>query len=101
MNNFRSRKLLDHARDRQCQLQIRGVCNGNHHTVVAAHSNQQLHGRGVGHKAHDWACTWACYACHAWLDTGPATRDEKREAFYIGLSRTLSILFDERLVVVA
>lgn len=98
--NFRSRQLLDHARERACMMQVPDVCNGNPATVCAAHSNMQLHGKGVGIKSHDWAAAWACNACHDWLDRGPAPRCDKELAFYRGMSRTLAVLFSERLLAV-
>ena len=99
--NFRSRKLLDQARGRVCTLAVPGVCCGDPATTVAAHSNLQIHGRGLGLKSHDWACAWACHACHSWLDAGKAAREEKELAFYRGMSRTLAALFSERVLVVA
>lgn len=64
MTMHRNRKLLDLARDQAC------VNCGNYHGVVAAHSNQQAHGKGMGIKAHDAMCAFLCAACHAWADQG-------------------------------
>jgi hypothetical protein len=91
--SYRNPKALSHARGQECQLQIPGVCNGNHETVVACHSNFHEHGKGKSSKAHDYAIAYGCSACHAWLDAGPAERHEKRDAFYWGWCRTLDILF--------
>ncbi len=64
---YRDRKLLDLAHQvTECQLQLPGVCQGHSaHGCEPAHSNQQRHGKGMGHKAEDIFHVAACHACHA------------------------------------
>lgn len=61
--NDRNPALLKLAQGKLCLLSIPKVCNGNPETTVAAHSNQLIHDKGKGIKAHDWASVWACSAC--------------------------------------
>ncbi len=63
--NFRSRKLLDLARDQPC-----ANCGCEDGTTVAAHSNMSFHGKGMSIKAHDCFHAHLCLRCHAWLDQG-------------------------------
>jgi hypothetical protein len=44
------------------------ACGRNDETVVAAHSNQQAHGKGKGIKAESWTCLPLCRACHYAFD---------------------------------
>lgn len=64
MSNFRSPALLALAR-----LAPRCFCcqRPNDGTVVAAHSNAQRHGKGIGLKAHDLPA-YVCIACHDEID---------------------------------
>lgn len=95
---YRNRKLLDAARGQNCLLQIDGVCNGNPETTVAAHSNLLRHGKGRGVKAEDCYTVWACSSCHAWLDQGNASRQEKEEAFLFGFERQVREWFILKIV---
>lgn len=54
-------------------------CLANDGTVCGAHSNQSKHGKGRGIKASDKYCASLCSKCHAWLDFGTASREEKIE----------------------
>ena len=102
---FRSRKLLDHARDQRCMN-----C-GSTHGVVAAHSNQHEHGKGAGMKAHDCFHAWLCHSCHSWLDQGGNDRDptgrydpsyhDKAEMFTRAMHKTWLQLFEQQLLTVA
>ena len=87
---YRNRTLLDMARGRKCLLRIPGVCNYNPETTVACHSNQSKHGKGAGLKAQDCFVVNGCSSCHAWLDQGPATREEKTLAFDIAHVRQIA-----------
>lgn len=62
---YRNPKLLKLAKDAphcmSCFMQNDG-------TVVAAHSNQQRDGKGMGIKAHDFRVAYVCYACHKEID---------------------------------
>jgi hypothetical protein len=60
------------ARGEDCTLQIPGVCNRNPETVVWAHSNNYVDGKGAGKKARDEEGCYSCFACHAFYDGGYA-----------------------------
>lgn len=76
--------LLAMARGRPCLLRVRGVCNHDPATTVAAHSNWREHGgKGGARKADDCYSAWACSACHAWLDQGGADGELKKVTFML------------------
>ena len=81
-------------------VQIPDVCNRNPETVVAAHSNQLLHGKGMGIKAHDCYIAWACSACHAAIDQGNMSKEDKLYYWQQGFERTLLAMFMLGIVVV-
>lgn len=87
----RNPHLLTMARGRLCTLVVPAVCNYDPNTTVAAHSNQQRHGKGMGIKASDAYVVYACAACHSWLDQGRAPKDEKNAAFDLALFRMVRI----------
>lgn len=63
--NYRNPKVLAHARGQSCQF-----CNALDGTVVAAHSNQGRHGKGMSIKAHDCFVAYLCMRCHTAVDQG-------------------------------
>lgn len=73
--------LLTMARGQRCLLKVSGVCCGDPATTVAAHSNWSEHGKAGVRKADDCYHVWACFACHTWLDQGPAPAEEKRRCW--------------------
>lgn len=70
-------KYLEACRGEPCYLRIRGVCCGWQDTVVPAHSNQSIHGKGMGIKAQHRFTVPACHLCHTWIDQGSAERERK------------------------
>jgi hypothetical protein len=87
---YRSRKLLDIVRESPCQ-----ICGAQDGTVVAAHSNQQRDGKGMGIKAHDYRIAALCYTCHADVDQGQRLNKEERKAVWDEAHRrTIGWLFD-------
>lgn len=59
-----------------CYLRIPGICTGQAHDPC--HSNQAIHGKGKGIKAHDVYTVPGCRSCHDELDQGMRyTRAEK------------------------
>lgn len=56
------------ARDEDCQLRIRDVCNRNPETTVLCHSNLLEHGKGMGLKAPDTMACYGCSSCHDVMD---------------------------------
>lgn len=77
----RSNALREMAQDRPCLLLVPGVCTGNHETVVCCHSDFSIHGKAGARKADDQYSVWGCVSCHAWLDQGPASHEEKLSMF--------------------
>jgi hypothetical protein len=63
--------------------------------VVAAHSNQQRDGKGMGIKAHDYRIAALCYNCHTDIDQGQRLNKEERKAVWDEAHRrTIGWLFD-------
>lgn len=85
---IRSRAILNAARGEDCTLRVPGVCLNESDTVVACHSNSHEDGHGKGIKSADIYVAFGCARCHAWLDNGHATRDEKRDIFHRGMKAT-------------
>lgn len=87
---YRNKALLEAVRESPCQ--ICGVQDG---TVVAAHSNQQRDGKGMGIKAHDYRIAALCYTCHADIDQGKTlSKQQKFEAWDTAHLRTIGWLFE-------
>ena len=64
---YRNRKLLDLAHDAPCFLMISGKCTSAGFVsgeCVPCHSDQQIDGRGTGHKSHDCLAIPGCVNCH-------------------------------------
>ena len=63
--------------------------------MVAAHSNQQRDGKGMGIKAHDYRIAALCYTCHADIDQGKTLgKQEKFEKWDEAHRRTIGWLFE-------
>ncbi len=82
MANFRSKALRDSAKDERC------VACGRLGTTVWAHSNEQVHGKGTGIKAHDLIGLYLCYGCHVFYDT-VQSREAAREFFRTHFPKTM------------
>jgi hypothetical protein len=82
---FRSRALLNLAQDVPHCMSCGRYNDG---TVVAAHCNEQVAGKGMGIKASDSAVAFVCGRCHDEIDnrTGKESREYVqsmwRRAFY-------------------
>jgi hypothetical protein len=61
----RSKPLLEACRALPCQH-----CGAQNGTVVAAHSNQAIHGKGKSVKSSDQFVASLCARCHSSLDQG-------------------------------
>jgi hypothetical protein len=62
---YRNRKILNAAKDSFCMN-----CGAHDGTVVAAHSNAIVHGKGMGKKSDDCFVAFLCASCHTRYDTG-------------------------------
>jgi ferredoxin len=98
---FRSNKLLKAAKGQSCMVQIPDICNGNNETTVAAHSNQLTHGKGMGIKAHDCFIAWSCSSCHAEIDQGKMSKEDRNFYWQQGFERTLLAMLQLGILVVA
>ena len=87
--NYRNRKLLDAVRECPCQL-----CGAMDGTVVAAHSNQLRDGKGRSIKAHDYRIAALCYTCHADIDQGKMSREDKQDLWEMAHRKTIGWLFE-------
>lgn len=66
----------------------------NRGQVVAAHSNQLKHGKGVAVKAHDHKIAYLCDKCHHEIDNGHKfSRQERIEIWQEAHEKTLDWLF--------
>ena len=91
--NYRNPKVLQEARNHNCML-----CGNNDGTVVAAHSNQSRHGKGMSIKAHDAFVAYLCARCHISIDQGKGTHDLKRNMWDVAHIRSVPLfmhLLDE------
>jgi hypothetical protein len=91
---YRNQKLLEAVRGSPCQH-----CGVNDGTVVAAHSNQLIDGKGRGLKAHDYRIAALCYRCHAELDQGSKMSKQERVNMWEDAHRaTVGWLFENDLI---
>jgi hypothetical protein len=87
---YRNQKLLEAVRDSPCQH-----CGASDGTVVAAHSNQLIDGKGRGLKAHDYRIAALCYRCHTELDQGSKMSKQERVNMFNEAHRaTIGWLFE-------
>lgn len=94
MGHFRSKRLLEAARLLPCQH-----CGRDDGTVVAAHSNQLVHGKGGALKAHDCFIAALCAVCHSALDQGKdMSKLERREFWQMAHNKTMLEFFQRRIV---
>ena len=94
MINFRDVRLLHSARQLPCQH-----CGRDDRTVVAAHSNQLIHGKGMGIKAHDCFIAALCRNCHMELDQGKSMDKQARKDFWqTAHDKTILELFRRNLI---
>ena len=83
------------ARKHGCQMRAVLGCRGDDtSTTVLAHANSLSAGKGMALKAHDHLGVYACVACHAWLDQGPAPAAEKGAALRLAQDRQVALYRD-------
>lgn len=96
--NWRSKKLLAAAKDAPHCMHCLTPNDG---TVVAAHSNQQIDGKGTGIKAHDYRIAFICNQCHHEIDNGRnLTRSERVSVWEGAHRRTIGWLFESGKVLI-
>ena len=74
---IRSRKLLDNCKYLYCSM-----CGTDDGTIVAAHSNQGIHGKGKSIKADDNMIAALCHICHMDLDQGSIYSKKEKERLW-------------------
>jgi hypothetical protein len=84
---IRSDKLMKLYRTIPCQR-----CGADDGTVVGAHSNSSIHGKGRSVKSSDEYCASLCNDCHFWLDFGQASRELKQAAWNLAHEATVKLL---------
>lgn len=68
--------------------------SSNDGSVVAAHSNSQSDGKGMGMKASDACVAFLCFTCHTEIDQGPQARSWKRDAWLDAYRATMRWLIE-------
>ena len=84
---IRNKRLLEAARHIPCQH-----CGAEDGTVVAAHSNEGIHGKGRGIKASDEFIAALCFTCHANLDQGKMSKQERTQMWHNAHIKTIALL---------
>lgn len=76
-------KYLEACRGEDCYLRVPSQCRRipNDETVVPCHENSLSAGKGMGLKSSHERTVPGCFWCHAWLDQGKDTREEKQIVF--------------------
>ncbi len=83
---FRSRAHMMAVASLDCQLCGKGGPS------QAAHSNQAIHGKGRSIKASDEFTAALCQRCHAEVDSGMLTREQRAQLWDLAHQRTLAAL---------
>ena len=78
--NWRSRKLLDRAKDAPHCMCCH--CHGDGTNLVAAHSNQLRDNKGRGIKADDYRIAFLCHVCHTAVDQGSVWSAEQKRSVW-------------------
>ena len=91
------------ARGEECTMNLPGVCNYNPDTVVFAHSNRSIDGKGMGLKAKDQNGAYLCFSCHSCYDRQskrPAnlSLEEVESRFSIAMKVTQYVLIQKGLI---
>lgn len=94
-DHYRSRKLLDAARDCPQCMSCGKYSDG---TIVAAHSNQSQDGKGAGIKADDFRVAFVCMTCHTEIDQGGKPRHERIAQWEAAHRATIGYLFKSGVV---
>lgn len=88
----KTKYVRDKKRLEACRLLACQNCGADDGTVVAAHSNWAEHGKGRGIKASDEYVAALCFLCHAELDQGKMSSNEKKEMWMRAYQKTSNLL---------
>lgn len=83
--NYRNAKVLAEAKHHSCQL-----CGADDGTIVAAHSNRLIDGKGMGIKAHDLPA-YLCHGCHAAIDQGGWSKRRKEMLWELARDKSVPL----------
>ena len=95
---YRNRSLLNLAHYCPCLAMFPHDCS-EYQGVEPAHSDQQIFGRGHGHKSHDFAFASMCHTAHMMLDT--FEREQKQTEWLIAYVKTQEYLWTNERIRVA
>ena len=84
---LRDKKRLQACRNLPCQH-----CGAEDGTVVAAHSNEGIHGKGRGIKASDEFIAALCFCCHINIDQGRMSKEDRTQIWHNAHIKTKAIL---------
>ena len=90
---YKSNKLRQSAKGRECTLNIVGVCNYDKRTTVLAHINTEF-GK-MGGKTDDYSACFACSSCHTHLDTNKLSSNDALFYTRRAMKRTWDIWIKE------
>jgi hypothetical protein len=94
---YRNRSLLDLAHLSPCHASFPHDCS-EYQGVEPAHSDQQIWGRGHGHKSHDFAHAAMCHVAHMMLDT--FDREQKQAEWLRAHIKTMAWYWENGYLVV-
>ena len=73
-------------------------CGAMDGTVICAHSNLSVHGKGRGIKSDDVFVAFLCSTHHRMLDESHISKNEKEWNFMRAMSNTIRILWDRGII---
>lgn len=81
--------LRELARGKGCMVRVPGVCNSDPETTVLAHV-RMIGVSAMSMKSPDWFASWACSACHDYVDSRSVTGEPccRRLMLLEGMVRT-------------
>ena len=86
--NYRNPRILALAQQHSCQ-----ACGRDDGTVVAAHSNQGRHGKGMSIKAHDCFVAFLDSQCHSVVDFGSGSRETRNLVWQLAHEKTIPLFY--------
>ena len=98
MKRYKSKRLTDSARGRECTMRAPNICNFNPETVVFCHVST-VGMSGIGTKNHDFFGFYGCSACHDWYDKRNNFDGLVRDRYALdAVCETQGIMFSEGLL---
>jgi hypothetical protein len=88
---IRSKAITQSAKSESC-----AICGALDGTIVWAHSNSLVHGKGRGLKSHDIFGAFLCHHCHYKYDSGEMSNYD----FEVAMSHSLLRLIGKGIVTI-